>query len=298
MARPEKVSAVAEITARFEGADATLVTEYRGLRVSEIAEVREALRGANAEYKVMKNTLARIAVREVGLDELVGELTGPTAVVFVQGDVAAAAKALDEAAKKYPVLIVKGGTLKGGKIFTAEQAKALAKIEPREVLLAKVAMLANSPAQQAANVLSALLRNFGSMLAQVVTKKESGELPAGDAPAAEVPGDEAPADEAPTAAEETPKPTEDPAEGGDSPDQGEPTPAPTQDQAEGEAEDAPEATSSGAEADGGTDAPEPEAAETEAEEPPAPATEEPDPAEEAADEASAGTADTDSDTDK
>lgn len=253
MARPEKVSAVAEITARFEGADATLVTEYRGLRVSEIAEVRAALRGANAEYRVMKNTLARIAVREAGLDDLVGELTGPTAVVFVQGDVAAAAKALDEAVKKYPVLIVKGGTLKGGKIFNAEQAKALAKIEPREVLLAKVAMLANSPAQQAANVLSALLRNFGSMLAQVVTKKESGELPAGEAAA--------PAAEAPAAAEETPEQSEDPAETGG-------------------------------------DAPEPEAAETEAEEPSAPATEEADPAEEAADEASAGTADTDTDSDE
>ena len=203
MARPEKVSAVKEITAKFEGADATLVTEYRGLRVSEIAEVREALRGANAEYKVMKNTLARIAVREVGLDDLVGELTGPTAVVFVQGDIAAAAKALDEAAKKYPVLIIKGGTLKGGKIFNAEQAKALAKIEPREVLLAKIAMLANSPAQQTANVLSALLRNFGSMLAQVVTKKESGELPGGEAAAA--PEADAPAEEAPAAeATETP----------------------------------------------------------------------------------------------
>ena len=281
MARPDKVSAVAEITAKFEGADATLVTEYRGLRVSEIAEVREALRGANAEYKVMKNTLARIAVREVGLDDLVGELTGPTAVVFVQGDVAAAAKALDDAAKKYPVLIIKGGTLKGGKIFSAEQAKALAKIEPREVLLAKIAMLANSPAQQTANVLSALLRNFGSMLAQVVSKKESGELPAGDAPAAA---------ETPVATPETPAPTEDSAEGGDSADEGEATPAPAQDQAEGEVGDAPEAA-----ADGGTDAPEPEAAETEAEEPPVPATEEPDPAQEAADEASAGTADTDAD---
>jgi large subunit ribosomal protein L10 len=257
MARPEKVSAVKEITAKFEGADATLVTEYRGLRVSEIAEVREALRGANAEYKVMKNTLARIAVREVGLDDLVGELTGPTAVVFVQGDVAAAAKALDEAAKKYPVLIIKGGTLKGGKIFSAEQAKALAKIEPREVLLAKIAMLANSPAQQTANVLSALLRNFGSMLAQVVAKKESGELPGGEsaaAPETEAPAESVAADEAPAA-----EATETPAE------------------VETEA------------------APEPEAAETEAEEPPVPATEEPDPAQEAADEASAGTADTSED---
>jgi large subunit ribosomal protein L10 len=171
-ARPEKVSAVADITERFQGAEAALLTEYRGLRVSEIAEVRDALRAADAEYRVLKNTLARIAVREVGLEELVGMLEGPTAIVFCRGDVAAAAKALDDAAKKFPVIAVKGGTLKGGKIFNAAEAKALASIEPREVLLSKVAMLVNSPAQQTANVLSALLRNFGSMLAQVVEQKQ------------------------------------------------------------------------------------------------------------------------------
>ncbi|MEA2498399.1 MAG: large subunit ribosomal protein [Actinomycetota bacterium] len=176
-ARPDKVAAVADITERFQGAEATLLTEYRGLRVADIAEVRNALREANAEYKVLKNTLARIAVREVGLDELVGMLEGPTAIVFCRGDVAAAAKALDDAAKKFPVISVKGGTLKGGRIFGAAEAKALASIEPREVLLAKVAMLANSPMQQTANVLSALLRNFGSMLAQVVDQKQS-EAPA------------------------------------------------------------------------------------------------------------------------
>ena len=176
-ARADKVAAVAEITARFEGAEATLLTEYRGLRVAEIAEVRDALREANAEYRVLKNTLTRIAVREVGLEDLVEMLEGPTAVVFCRGDVAAAAKAIDEAAKKFPVIAVKGGTLKGGRIFGADEAKALASIEPREVLLAKVAMLANSPMQQTANVLSALLRNFGSMLAQVVEQKQS-EAPA------------------------------------------------------------------------------------------------------------------------
>jgi large subunit ribosomal protein L10 len=172
MARPEKESAVADITEKFEGAEAALLTEYRGLRVAEIAEVRSALRSADAEYRVLKNTLARIAVREVGLEDLVPLLEGPTAVVFCRGDVAAAAKALDDAAKKFPVIAIKGGTLKGGKIFDADQARALARIEPREVLLTKVAMLVNSPAQQTANVLSALLRNFGSMLAQVVEQKQ------------------------------------------------------------------------------------------------------------------------------
>lgn len=275
--REDKESAVAEITQKFNDAEGTLLTEYRGLRVSEIAQLRSALREAGAEYKVLKNTLARIAVREVGLEELVDQLVGPTAIVFANGDVAAAAKALDDAAKQFPVLVVKGGSLKGGKTFDAAQAKALASIEPREILLAKIAMLANSPAQQMANVLSALLRNFGSMLAQVVEKKEAGET-FGAAPAA---------------AAETPKPTEDPAEGGDSADEGEATPAPSQDPAEGADDSSAEASVDVTQ--GEAAAAEPEVAETEAEEPPAPATEEADPAQEAADEASAGTADTDAD---
>ena len=185
MARPEKEASVAEIAERFNEADAALLTEYRGLRVSEIAEVRNSLRESDSEYKVLKNTLARIAVREVGLDELVEMLTGPTAIAFVKGDAAAAAKALDEAAKKFPVLTVKGGVL-NGKVISADQASALAKLEPREVLLAKIAMLMNTPAQQTVNVFASLLRDFGSMLAQVVAKKESGELPGGadEAPAA------------------------------------------------------------------------------------------------------------------
>lgn len=234
MAKPEKAAAVAEITERFQEADATLLTEYRGLRVSELAELRTALREANADYKVLKNTLTRIAVREVGLEGVEEMLTGPTAVVFVQGDVAAAAKALDAAAKKYPVLVVKGGTLKGGKTFDAAQASALAKIEPREVLLTKIAMLMNSPAQQTANVLSALLRNLGTMLAQVVAKKESGELPGG--------AGEAPAEAAPAAAsEETPAPSPDPAEGDAAPGEPDDAGTPTEDPAEGEATEQPAA---------------------------------------------------------
>lgn len=196
MARPEKVAAVKDIAARFSEADAALLTEYRGLKVTEIAEVRNALRDANADYKVLKNTLARIAVREAGLDDLVEWLEGPTAIVFVKGDVVEAAKALDEAAKKYPVLVVKGGALRGGKLIGADDAKALAKLESREVLLTKIAMLFNQPAQQTVNVLSALLRDLGSMLAQVVAKKESGELPGGDAEAPAAEGDAGPAAEA------------------------------------------------------------------------------------------------------
>jgi large subunit ribosomal protein L10 len=200
MARPEKVTAVEEISSRFGESNAALLTEYRGLTVGEIAEVRGALREADADYKVLKNTLVRIAARESGLDGLEALLTGPTAIAFVRGDAVAAAKALDDAAKRFPVLVVKGGILKG-KVLDAGQAKALASIEPREVLLAKIAMLVNQPAQQTINVFSALLRNLGSMLAQVVEKKESGELPGGSGGGAA--SDTATADEAPATEETT-----------------------------------------------------------------------------------------------
>jgi len=198
MARPEKVAAVDEIRARFEDADAALLTEYRGLGVGEIAEVRGALRDAGSDYKVLKNTLTRIAVREVGLEDLVGMLEGPTAIAFVKGDAAAAAKALDDAAKKFPVLVIKGGVL-NGKVIDASQAGQLARLEPREVQLAKIAMMMNSPAQQTANVLSALLRNLGSMLAQVVEKKGSGEPAAGTVEAEAAPEPEPAAEDEPAA---------------------------------------------------------------------------------------------------
>lgn len=198
MARPEKVAAVKEISERFSNSDAALLTEYRGLSVGEIAEVRRALRAADAdtEYKVSKNTLARIAVKELGLDDLIDLLVGPTAIAYVKGDAAAAAKAIDDVAKKYPVLQVKGGLL-AGKFISAEQARDLAKLEPRDTQLAKIAMMMNQPAQLTVNALAALLRDLGSMLAQVVTQKESGELPASEPtePAAEAAPAEEPAAE-------------------------------------------------------------------------------------------------------
>ena len=204
MARPEKTQAVEEITGRFQEASAALLTEYRGLSVSDIAELRGALREADAEYKVLKNTLARIAVRDVGLEDLVGLLEGPTAIAFCKGDAVAAAKALDEAAKKFPVLVIKGGVLRG-KVIDAAQAKELASLEPREVQLAKIVLMLNAPLQQTVNVFAAPLRDLGSMLGQVLAKKESGELPGGSgepAPAAEAaaPEPEAEATEAPAAA--------------------------------------------------------------------------------------------------
>jgi large subunit ribosomal protein L10 len=183
MPRPEKVGAVKEIAARFEAAEAALLTEYRGLHVSDIAEVRDALRDADADYKVLKNTLTRIAVREVGLDELAGMLEGPTAIAFCHGDAVTAAKALDAATRKFPVLVIKGGVL-GGKVIGSDQAQRLATLDSREIQLGKIAMLVNTPLQQMVNVLAAPLRDLGSMLAQVVAKKESGEIEGGPAPEA------------------------------------------------------------------------------------------------------------------
>ena len=205
MARPEKVAAVKEISERFSNSEAALLTEYRGLSVSQMAEVRQALREADADtdYKVSKNSLARIAVKELGLDDLIDLLVGPTAIAYVTGDAAAAAKAIDTVSKKYPVLRVKGGIL-AGKVISAEQATELAKLEPRDTQLAKIAMMMNQPAQLTVNVLAALLRDLGSMLVQVVTQKESDAPPA-EAPSAEAPAEEAPSAEAPAdAPQETP----------------------------------------------------------------------------------------------
>jgi large subunit ribosomal protein L10 len=203
--RPAKTAAVEEITGRFNESNAALLTEYRGLTVGEIQELRRALRAADTDYKVLKNTLTRIAVKEAGLDELTAHLVGPTAIAFVKGDAVAAAKALDDAAKKYPVLVIKGGVI-DGKFIDADQTKALARLEPREVQLAKIAMLMNTPLQQTVNVFAALLRDLGSMLAQVIAKKESGELPggSGEAPVAEAAPAEAPAEPEPAAEAEAP----------------------------------------------------------------------------------------------
>lgn len=177
MARPDKVEAVKKIAERFETSEGALLTEYRGLSVGDMANLRKALREADAEYKVLKNTLTRIAVKEKGMDELVELLEGPTAIAFCHGDAAAAAKALDDAAKQFPAFEIKGGVL-SGKVITPEQAKQLARLEPRDVQLTMIATLMNSPIQQVANVISALLRDLGSMLGQVAEQKRELEAAA------------------------------------------------------------------------------------------------------------------------
>ncbi|HET9498682.1 MAG TPA: 50S ribosomal protein L10 [Marmoricola sp.] len=165
MARPDKAAAVAEIVEQFNDSAGAVLTEYRGLTVKQLQELRRAL-GENANYAVVKNTLTQIAAREVGADGFDDLLTGPTAIAFINGDVVEAAKGLRDFAKANPALVIKGGFVDGTSVDAAEIAK-LADLESREVLLGKLAgaMLAslsqavyllNAPVQQAARLAGAL----------------------------------------------------------------------------------------------------------------------------------------------
>src|SRR5947208_4125020 len=138
MANAEKVAAVAELTERFKDSAGAVMTEYRGLTVAQLADLRRSL-GDHATFAVVKNTLTKIAVTEAGLgDELSSLLVGPSAIAFVSGDPVEAAKGLRDFAKAHPLLVIKGGVL-DGKSLTPDEIKKLADLEPREVLLAKLA---------------------------------------------------------------------------------------------------------------------------------------------------------------
>ncbi len=135
MANAEKVAAVAELTDRFRDSSGAVLTEYRGLTVAQLAELRRSL-GDNATFAVVKNTLTKIAVTEAGLaDELSSLLVGPSAIAFVDGDVVEAAKGLRDFTRANPLLVIKGGVL-DGKAITPSEIIELADLEPREVLLA------------------------------------------------------------------------------------------------------------------------------------------------------------------
>jgi large subunit ribosomal protein L10 len=175
VARPEKTAVVDEISAKLTEADAAVITEYRGLTVGELATLRATLRPADAEYKVFKNTLARRGAEAAGLGELVPMLEGPVAFAFIRGDAVIAAKALRDFAKDNPALIVKGGLL-GENVLDAGAVKALADVEPREVLLAKLAGGFQAPLVKAAGLFQAFTRNFAyAILAYVDQRVEGGE---------------------------------------------------------------------------------------------------------------------------
>jgi len=171
--RPEKVAVVTEVRERFEAADAALLTEYRGLNVKALADLRRQLRPAGGEYKVYKNTLVRFAARDLGADELEALLTGPTAITFVRGDAAAAAKTLRDYARTNQNLVVKGGLL-GGKVLTAGDVQALADLPSRDVLLAQLAGAFQAPLVKLAGLLQALPRNFAYGLKALIDQGGAG----------------------------------------------------------------------------------------------------------------------------
>jgi large subunit ribosomal protein L10 len=173
MPKPEKTAVVEEIRSRLDGADAAVLTEYRGLSVRALAELRGSLRPANTEYKVFKNRLARRAAEEAGLTDILPLLEGPIAIAFVHGDAAPAAKALRDFGRTNPELVVKGGLL-GPRLLTAADLTALADIPPREQLLAMLAGGFQAPLTKAAGLFQAFTRNFAYGVRALIDQKESG----------------------------------------------------------------------------------------------------------------------------
>ena len=200
--RPEKVAVVDEVRERFSSSDAALLTEYRGIDVSEMQALRRSLREAGGDYKIYKNTLVRFAVRDLGL-EIEDLLVGPTAIAFVPseggGDPVTVAKALRDFARSNPHLVVKGGVL-GESILSEAEARALADIAPREELLAKLAGLMAAPMQQFAGLLQAVPRDFAHGLRALI---EQGGAPG--APAAEANDTSDTSDAADTTTDTTPE---------------------------------------------------------------------------------------------
>ncbi|HOC14110.1 MAG TPA: 50S ribosomal protein L10 [Propionicimonas sp.] len=186
MARPDKAAAVAELAEQFSNSAAAVLTEYRGLTVKSLKELRRAL-GEDASYAVTKNTLTMIAAREAGIEGLDDQLAGPTAIAFIRGDVATVAKGLRDFAKANPLLVIKGGVM-DGRVLDAESVKKLADLESREVLLAKLAGAMNGNLAKAVGLFAAPLSQAARALDALKSQKEAGDAPATDAaPAAEAP---------------------------------------------------------------------------------------------------------------
>ena len=176
--RPEKAAVVAEVRDRLAASDAALLTEYRGLNVGEMAELRRSLRAAGGEYTIYKNTMVRLATAELGLD-LADLLTGPTAIAFVgarddggAGDAAAVAKALRDFSRSNRALVLKGGVL-GDKVLNAEDLVSLADLPSRELLLARLAGAFSAPMVQLAGLLQALPRNFAYGLQALIDTRNA-----------------------------------------------------------------------------------------------------------------------------
>ena len=170
--RADKVAVVEEVTAKFNEADAAFVTEYRGMSVGQLANLRRALKPAGGEFKVYKNTLARLGAKAAGVEGLDSVLVGPAAITFAKGDIAATAKALKDAAKANPLLVIKGGTM-GSTVLSAKDVEALADLPSRETLLAMIAGAFQAPLVKTAGLLQALPRNFAYGLKALIDQKEA-----------------------------------------------------------------------------------------------------------------------------
>ena len=200
MATPDKTAAVAEIVEDFRTANATVLTEYRGLSVGLMKQLRRSL-GVKNKYSVVKNTLTKIAAKEAGVDLDPALLAGPSAVAFIKGDPIDAAKALRDFAKENPLLIIKGGIFDGKAVTTAEIMQ-LANLESREVLLAKIAGAMKASMSKAARTFDALRIKMEAGAPAPVAAEVVAEVKA-EAPVAEV-GAQAVV-EAPVAQDATPE---------------------------------------------------------------------------------------------
>ncbi len=173
MARAEKATAVAELTERFQNSSGAVLTEYRGLSVSQLGELRQAL-GEHATYSIVKNTLTKIAADQAGVaPQLTDLLSGPSAIAFVQGDVVEAAKGLRDFSRANPLLVIKGGVLDGKPLTPAEIVK-LADLESREVLLAKLAGAMKASLAGAASTFNALPAQMARLLGALESKRAEG----------------------------------------------------------------------------------------------------------------------------
>ncbi len=184
MNREQKSVAIAEIATHIDESDAIFAVDYRGISVSQVAELRAKLREADATFKVVKNSLTERAADQAGTEQLKEYLVGPTALTFVRGDVALAAKAVADYARATQLLPFKGG-LMNGETLEVEQLRSLSRLPSREVLYGQLVGVVASPVSGLVRSLGALLGGLAVALGQVREKMESGEIPAGEAPAAQ-----------------------------------------------------------------------------------------------------------------
>jgi large subunit ribosomal protein L10 len=204
MARADKATAVADIAEQFRDSTATVITDYRGLSVANLAELRRSL-APSATYSVAKNTLIRRAASEAGIEGLDELFVGPTAIAFVSGEAVDAAKAIKTFAKEHKALVIKGGYM-DGRALTVAEVERIADLESREVLLAKLAGAMKANLSKAAGLFNAPASQI-ARLAAALQEKRAAEEPAApaEAPAAEAPAAEAPAAEAPAAEDSAPE---------------------------------------------------------------------------------------------